>query len=147
MTELMIIQDSLCRPTAFFWNGAIDAARLRAWLHRNGLEAKCPNDLVRLWQVTGGGNFFESETILGPYGDAQMGDDFLGANEHLRARGLPPRFLAFSTGMSIGAVDVSTGEFVELGNEGLDVRCRYVSLDHWYSSTVRDELGARYGLA
>ena len=48
-------------------NGSIPKERLDEWLRQRDLEV--PSELAELWQETGGGNLFESETILGPFGD------------------------------------------------------------------------------
>jgi hypothetical protein len=69
----LLQQDQGLRPLLFVWNGPISAERLDTWLGERGLEI--PDDLVEFWRETGGGDLFESETILGPFGDKRLGDD------------------------------------------------------------------------
>jgi hypothetical protein len=63
----LLEQDSSRRPELFVWNGSLSKERIEKWLEERQL--KLPEDLVELWQETGGGELFESETILGPFGD------------------------------------------------------------------------------
>jgi hypothetical protein len=61
---LILIQDAQRAPGIFAAFGAIVAVQLADWLRINALVI--PSDLVELWQETGGGDIFESETILRP---------------------------------------------------------------------------------
>lgn len=146
MSTSMLLRDSRARPDLFHWNGPISDARLRTWLRQQGIDRRIPGDLVELWRLTGGGDFLETETLLGPFADESLGDDVAGANQTLRQQGLSGQFLVFCRGASVGAIDLSSGDFVELESRTLRVRRRFRSLDDWYTSTVRAELGARYGL-
>jgi hypothetical protein len=146
MKNLAILDDAARAPHMFAWNGPIAPDRLDAWLRRHDLRSKCPPDLVRLWAETGGGDFFDSETILGPFANAESGDDVSGANEFLRSRGLPANLLVFCRGAFTGAVDVDGREYVDLEERGLRVRGRYASLDAWYFATERREFAVRYGI-
>jgi len=141
-----MIQDAHVRPELFKWNGRMTAETLNAWLREHGWQAAVPSDLFELWKETGGGDVFETETILGPMGDAALGDDIVAANRELHSRGMPEQFLAYYVGVNIGAVDVSQMEYVEL--DGTDFRSirRFVSFDDWYSMTLRSEYQVRYGL-
>jgi hypothetical protein len=142
--ELAILRDARAAPRLFHWLGPIEEARLDDWLRRHDLAGSCLSDLVKLWRETGGGDFFESETILGPIGNAELGDDLIGANDFLHALGVPERFLVFCEGCFRGAVDVETGEYVQL--VGTTERERFASLDEWYARTERAEFAERYGL-
>jgi hypothetical protein len=146
MKSLKVIEDSSLRPELFIWNGPIESDRLAAWLRRHGLDTSCPKDLQFLWQVTGGGDIFESETLLGPFGNVQTGDDVIHANEFLRRQGLPGRFLVFFVGLSYGAIDTVSGDYVELESENFRVRRHFRSLDDWYVNTARADFGRKYGL-
>ena len=50
--------------------GEVQEPQLRRWLSENGLNL--PEDFVAFLELTGGGDLFESETILGPYGDVEL---------------------------------------------------------------------------
>jgi len=51
-------------PAFFARFGAIPEAEVQDWLQNSGRVL--PADLVELWQLTGGGDVFESETIFRP---------------------------------------------------------------------------------
>jgi hypothetical protein len=141
-----LLSDGKSRPDLFAWFGAIGDDRLRAWLRGHALVGTIPDDLFALWSLTGGGDYLETETLLGPFGDPALGDDVIGANEFLRAKGLPAHFLVFSRGIALGAIDLSSGDYVELADSGFRVTRRFSSLDAWYLSAGRAELRDRYGL-
>ncbi len=142
-----LLEDSRLRPDVFQWNGPVEAERLATWLDGNGLTAIVPQDLVTLWLLTGGGDIFESETLLGPFGDVTLGDDVVEAKAFLRSTGLPSGYLVFSRGFTLGAVEHSTGEFVELDSRDFRVTARFSTLDDWYRKSVRAEFASRYRLA
>jgi hypothetical protein len=124
----------------------MDPAGLGEWLSGNQWLGPCPNDLLVFWQETGGGDVFETETILGPLGDPQMGDDIATVNHALRSDGMPARFLVFHAGLLMSAVDTEAGDYVELEPSSFRVLRRFASLDEWYRGTLRKEYGERYGL-
>lgn len=146
MSATALTDDARLRPDLFHWNGRMDPAGLRAWLAANQWLGPCPSDLLVFWQETGGGDVFETETILGPLGDPQMGDDIASVNRAMRSRGMPARFLVFHTGMLVSAVDTEVGDYVELESSSFHVLRRFASLDEWYGATLRKEYRQRYGL-
>jgi hypothetical protein len=85
MSTLLVLQDSHRRPELFNWFGPIAAPRLSNCLKEHGFDA-CPAELFLLWERTGGGNLFESETILGPFGDPALGDGLVPTNRALHSR-------------------------------------------------------------
>jgi hypothetical protein len=105
-----------------------------------------PDDLVALWRETGGGDIFETETILGPGSDRELGDDVMAVNTDFRGRGLADSFAVFHVGSFVSAIDKNTKDYVELDPATLIVRARFRSLDEWYAKTLRAEFAARYGL-
>ena len=110
MSASALMDDATLRPDLFRWNGRMDPASLQAWLAGNDWLGPCPSDLVVFWQETGGGDVFETETILGPLSDPQMGDDVTSVNRAMRSRGVPARFLVFHTGLLVSAVDTDEGD-------------------------------------
>lgn len=141
-----LIDDARLRPDLFCWNGRMDPAGLRAWLAANPWLGPCPSDLLDFWQETGGGDVFESETILGPSGDPQMGDDIASVNRAMRSRGMPERFFVYHVGLLVSAVDTDLGDYVELDPSSFHVLRRFRSLEEWYGATLRREYHQRYGL-
>ncbi len=146
MSSCRLLRDARVRPELFRWNGPVGPARLRAWLRQNGLEHRCPLDLVAFWEETGGGDVFESETILGPFGEPEMGDEVVTTNRAMHAGGMPLQFLVFHTDLLISAVDMSAGDYVALSPSDFRVLQRFSSFDDWYATTLRTEYAARYGL-
>jgi hypothetical protein len=137
-----ILRDALERPDLFHWNGPIDSTALDAWLQLHGMD-RCPRDLRRFWEATGGGDLFETETILGPFGKVEWGDDVLGQNEVDRDGRLTKSRLVFARddhGFG-GVVDLDSGQYL-----GAAAGESFRSLDDWYVSTLRNEYAARYGL-
>ena len=146
MNASALTDDARSRPDLFHWNGRMDPAGFRAWLAGNQWLGPCPSDLLAFWQQTGGGDVFETETILGPLSDPQMGDNIASVNRAMRSRGMPARFLVFHIGLLVSAVDTEVGDYVELELPNFRVLRRFASLDNWYETTLRKEYRQRYGL-
>jgi len=64
----LILHDSAARPGVFFWFGALPTSQTKDWERENSICV--PADLKTLWSLKGGGDLFESETILQPFGSA-----------------------------------------------------------------------------
>lgn len=142
----LIFNDAQARPDLFQWNGRMSPTDLKNWLNDHGWQGACPPDLLEIWQETGGGDLFETETILGPLGNTSLGDDIVDVNRALRSQGMPERFLVFYIGIEIGAVDTSRGDYVALDTANYQITNRFFSFDDWYVSTLRLEFKDRYGL-
>ena len=128
----------------FFWKGAIDPDRLNQWIE--GLSLAVPTDLVELWVRTGGGDLFESETVLTPMAGADDPVDIEASNACLRSQGLPCQFCVFHIGTLVSAVRQPDAVLVELDESSYQEIKTFASLDEWYRQTIRDEFAARYGL-
>lgn len=139
----ILIQDSAHHPQLFVWNGAIASNRLQTWLEKRNL--KLPNDLIELWQMTGGGELFESETILSPFGDAALGDDIDSMNELHHAQGMAQEYLLFHIGTGLSAVRLTDGRYVTLSDSYQEL-CEFLTLPDWYRDELRSEYGSRYKL-
>lgn len=137
-------KDLQLKPQVFFWEGPTDSRQLKRRLQEEGW--RLPEDLLKLLAVTGGGEIFESETILGPCRDAELGDNLFTCNEQLRGRGLPDGYVVFHTGMAVSAVRLADGRYVEFGLEDFEERGEYATLDDWYRKLIRAEYAERYGL-
>lgn len=145
-----ILDDALCNPNAFCWFGAIPAAELEMWMQRSGILL--PADLLEFWHTTGGGDVFESETILRPNVPSRpnacfvVGDDTDSTNNAARKScGLPEHFFVFQVGAFRSAVDLRTTKYVTL-SESHSIESEFASLEDWYLRTLRAEFGARYSL-
>lgn len=129
-------------PHLFFWNGPIPKPRLDNWLSREQLAV--PEDLIELWEEFGGGDFFDSETILSPFGDIVLGDDVTGATEFHRGKGLPPGYLLFHKGVSLSAVRLSDQRYVTFSRSHALLK-EFSTLEEWYND-LRSEFSEVYGL-
>jgi len=140
-----IFSDTEARPDLFLWNGSVNHSFLKEWLSENHWQI--PDDLFSFWQETGGGDIYETETIFGPAGDADLGEDVLEINEELRNRGMPEEFLVFHQGTGgLSAVRFSDGQYVQLSEDDFSESGTYSSLEEWYDRVLRNEYADRYGL-
>jgi hypothetical protein len=146
---LILLQDAQRAQGVFYPFGAIPTAELREWLGQNALAL--PSDLIELWELTGGGDIFDSETVLRPTvtsipNASFVHDDIEGRNSAHAATGKPSGLYIFQQGTFLSAIRLSDQKFVTLTKD-YAVKNSYGSLDDWYVGTLRAEFGERYGLA
>jgi|ERR1035438_6721827 hypothetical protein len=146
---LILLQDAQGVPGVFYPFGAIPAAELREWLRQNALVL--PSDLIELWEVTGGGDIFDSETVFRPTvpsipNTCFVEDDIEGRNAAHAAKGKPSGLYIFQQGAFLSAIRLSDQKFVTLTKD-YAVEDSFGSLDDWYVCTLRAEFGQEYGLA
>ncbi|MFL6436923.1 MAG: hypothetical protein ACJ71Q_05035 [Terriglobales bacterium] len=145
----LLINDAIRAPHAFCWFGAIPPAELDAWIQRS--QALLANDLLDFWRMTGGGDLFESETILRPTVESLpnacfvSGDDTDSVNSTQRERGMPKHLFVFQIGVFFSAVDMRYHKYVTL-SESYVPQAQFNSLEQWYRGTLRAEFGSTYGL-
>jgi len=141
----LITLDANRRPDLFIWNGALEPAWLQQWLWQHQWQT-VPVDLLGLWQQTGGGDMYETETILGPLAEVHSGDNLLEVNNYWHRQGLPSQSLVFHQGVSeLSTVHLVTGHYVQLSAEDFSELASYTSLNEWYKK-LREEYAERYGL-
>jgi hypothetical protein len=144
MKRPLILLDATSRPDLFLWNRPVDEQLLATWISNHGWRV--PKDLFELWQVTGGGDFFESETILFPMSDSES-EGVEKLNEALQGAGMPRDYLVFHTGLGgLTAIRMSDQVYVQLDRARFQETSQYASLDDWYSRLMRGEYAARYGV-
>jgi hypothetical protein len=146
---LILLQDAQTVPRIFSPFGAIPSVEIQDWLRRTGLIL--PSDLVELWQQTGGGDVFESETILRPTVPSSpnscfVEDDIEGMNAAYAEEGKSGDLYVFHLGLFPSAVRLSDRRFVTLTKGGHTAKDAFASFDEWYVRTLRAEYGERYGL-
>lgn len=147
---LAILRDAETRPELFHWFGAIDESKIQAWIQASHFSV--PADLLQLWSQTGGGDFFESETIFRPTPIPSSapyfitGDDLALANENRRRDGMPTLYLAFHDGLFLSAVRLSDQTLVTLSDKYKETG-QFSDLNEWYSRTLRTEFAKRYDLS
>lgn len=142
----LLTHDMSVRPDLFQMDGGVDKQALDSWAMQRKLDL--PRELLDVWQEVGGGELFETETILCPLAPAQLGDDLDSVNGYHRRRGMPERYVVFHVGMGgLSAYDQRGRSFCQL-DDGAQYRttARFVSLSTWYSGVLRQEYATRYGL-
>jgi hypothetical protein len=146
---LILLQDAKRVPRIFSSFGAIPSLEIQDWLRRTSLTL--PSDLIELWQQSGGGDVFESETILRPTvpsipNSCFVEDGIEGTNAAYAEDGKSGDLYVFHRGLFPSAVRLSDQCFVKLTEGGYVVNDSFASFDEWYVRTLRAEYGERYGL-
>ena len=132
------------RPDLFNFNGPIPLSELDRWINERQLNV--PNDLKLLWHETGGGELFESETILSPFGDSALADDIESVNHFHREKGMPRDWMVFHIGLGgLTVVQRNLGTYASVSEE-YKVQQTFSSLDDWYENLIRKEFAFRYKL-
>ena len=145
MSDISIYHDARQRPELFVWNGPIEDSVLSQWLRTRELEP--PTDLVTFWLETGGGEIFEGETLLGPFGDSNLGDDVDGMNSFHQRSGLDPKYLVFHHGGSlVSAVSQDSGAIEVFDRTSYESLRTYHSFSEWYRAEMHDVYKGAYGL-
>lgn len=134
MIHSTIIRDSK-KFSDFYWFGAIDDRTMSEWLTSQNLVL--PSDLIDFWKLTGGGDIFENETILGPFGNPELGDDIVGCNQYHYLQGLAKEYLLFHCSYYYSAVHLPTLKYVTL-NDKYKVLKTFENFDEWYKKTIRE---------
>lgn len=141
--SLEIFADAQAQPHLFRWNGAIVPEELVAWGLQRGL--RIPSDLLQFWAITGGGQIFETETLLKPIVAAHDESGVERATNWLKSRGLPSGMLVFHEGLCFTTVRYDDGAYLTL-DQRARVAGLYESFDNWYVQVLRAEYAKRYGL-
>ena len=138
-----ILKDASERPQIFVWRGPLDLEKVNAWLSHN--QVNIPPDLKELWIVTGGGDIFESETLLSPL-ETDPSYDIEAVNRFHWQSGLDKSLLIFHVGTWISAVRNEPPHFVSFSLGDVEKKMEFKDFDAWYRQTVRREFAQRYGL-
>ena len=141
-----IFEDALTRPDLFHWFGVAEP-KFDVWL--NALPLRVHPGLVSFWRRTGGGDCFESETLLGPLATG-AGDNVIEISEFYWSKGLLRNLLVFHTGICLSASSVDMrhhrNRLVILKPETFEVAQWFDTFNAWYQNTLRSEYAERYGL-
>lgn len=143
----LLISDIAAYPQVFFLQGALLNASIPAEIC--GMQP--PDDLVAFWRRFGGGDLFESETILLPMiEDTALlptikGDDVETATAFQRAARPNLQGAVFHTGCWTSTF--LTGNVFLVFDESDEVIASFGDLDSWYAAVPRKEFAERYGLA
>jgi hypothetical protein len=146
MIDLMIA-DIAAHPKVFFLRGGALDASIPAEI----CGVRPPDDLVAFWQRFGGGELFESETILLPTIRATAslnvmdGDDVESVTAFQRAARPNLRGAVFHTGSWTSTF--LTGNIFLVFNESDELIGSFDDLDSWYAALPRKEFAESYGVA
>ena len=142
-----IYEDALLRPDLFHWFGVAEA-EFEPWL--TALPIRVHPGLVSFWRRTGGGEIFESETLLGPLASDE-GDNVLNLNEFHWNHGVPRDLLIFHTGLCLSASSVDRrrhrNRLITVNADTYEIEHQFDTFNEWYQKTIRSEYAERYGLA
>lgn len=141
MAITTILKDTKNYPLLFNWTGGIPHEELEDWLLREGYTI--PSDLKTLWLKLGGGDMFESETILHPWLGSVYGDDISSFNKYHHALGMSFMYIIFHVGMCLSSVRLSDGKFVTLNQLYQELQV-FDNLHEWYVQAIRLEYQERY---
>jgi hypothetical protein len=142
----LLISDIAAYPKVFFLQGALLDASIPADIC--GMQP--PDDLVAFWRRFGGGELFESETILLPtIGDTALlttmkGDDVETVTAFQRTARPNLQGAVFHTGCCTSTF--LTGNVFLVFDESDELICSFSDLDSWYAAVPRKEFAERYGL-
>jgi hypothetical protein len=137
-----ILEDSRRRPDLFVWRGGISLSAIGEWERQRSIVV--PSDLRELWSTKGGGDLFESETILQPFG-AQDSDLVEPVSQVFWSRGLDTGFSVFHTGVWDSVFRKSDGALFSLNSSDLSQVSSFQDLNQWYQA-LRAEYAERYAL-
>lgn len=138
-----IIKDTKDYPHLFNWTGSVPQKTLNDWLLKEGYII--PPNLKALWVELGGGDIFESETILHPWLGSTYGDDIPSFNSYQCALGMSYRYLIFHVGIRLSSVKLSDGKLVTLDRMYQELQV-FNNLNEWYVQAIRLEYQERYKL-
>jgi hypothetical protein len=139
----LILKDSMLRPNLFIWRGPLPITDLEEWALQRSVNV--PADLVQLWSVKGGGDLFETESILQPFGAPEY-DQIDSVSETFWKRGLSPDYFVFHTGLWDSVFRKSDGAVFSLRSRDLTQMLPFRDLNDWYSQNLRQPFAEKYGI-
>lgn len=142
--KLIILEDAARRPDLFCWAGPIEPSVLDSWLKDRGWII--PEDLKYFWSHTGGGDFFESETIFAPFSDLWAHDSVDEVNKNQISAGMPKHYLALHSGLRFSALNMSASKYMLLDANTYRVQEEFPSLESWYVQGIRPDFVEVYSL-
>ncbi|HEY1802077.1 MAG TPA: hypothetical protein VGG46_14195 [Terriglobales bacterium] len=143
--QLTLLIDAKSRPELFFWAGPIENKKLDSWLDQ--MQGIIPDDLKYLWRETGGGDFFESETIFYPFSSLYAYDRIADVNKYQHSLGLPENYLAFHSGIYLSVIETISQRFLLVDARTYKPIREFYSLEEWYMQGIRPEFENRYSLS
>jgi len=139
-----IFKDANEKPRLFHWNGRIEREELINWFKIR--KWNLTDEMIEFYCMTGGGEIFESETILGLYSDQVFGDDLESMNKYYRNKGMPINWLLFHIGIKNSALNMDTLEIIVFDSISFNIFNKYKTFSDWYINFIREEYKERYNL-
>ena len=136
----LLLRDAELRPELFWWHGAIPIEQIEDWEREHSLRV--PLDLKLLWSLKGSVDYFQSETILKPFGEPEY-DLILECSKVLWGRGLSTDYCVFQTGLCNAVfrkLDGAIFEMEERPSSAVRIGSQFGDLGEWYESCPRREL-------
>jgi hypothetical protein len=138
-----ILRDVQMHPSLFLWRGPLSDFAIEDWKRKQSLSV--PKDLRHLWSLKGGGDLFESETILQPFGAPEY--DLIESVSHVFwGKGLSNEYCVFHTGIVDSVFRKSDAAIFCLGSPDFNQMSQFRDLDDWYVNTLRSIFQEKYGL-
>ncbi len=130
-------------PTILFPFGRIGAAELKKEL--NNYNFKFPSELVDIWSEFGGGDFFQTETILYPYQNEHI-DNIVDVNNFLIKEGMPVKYFAFHIGRGevTAFLKEDNNRIVNLKRDSWQETYHYSSFKDWFADLRMELISMRY---
>jgi hypothetical protein len=142
--KLTILDDAAKRPELFCWAGAIELSVLDSWLRDR--EWNVPEDLRYFWSQTGGGDFFDGETIFAPFSDLWANDSVDKVYKAQVNAGMPKHYLALHDGLRFSAINLEASTYIFLDEDNYQVQEEFPSMEAWYVQGIRPDFAERYSL-
>jgi len=120
-------------PYIIFPYGAIEPEKLKSGLSK--MNYQFPKELFDFWVEFGGGDLFETETILYPLeSDNNLIDCIWENNEFYYQQGLDKRYITFQQNPAqLTVFDTKTNEIVLLSNGDYIVRKKFDNFNAWFA--------------
>ncbi|MDQ1405222.1 MAG: hypothetical protein QOG55_851 [Acidobacteriaceae bacterium] len=140
----LILRDAAMYPRLFWWTTPLSILDIDVWEREHLLVF--PRDLKELWSSKGGADFFETETILQPFGVKEEYDLIEPVSTVHWERGLSQDFCVFHTGLVDSVFRKSNGAIFSLPTDDPTQMTPFRDLNEWYVDTVRSVYEEAYGL-
>lgn len=141
-----IERDLVSHPKLFRIVGPASASEVADVLSELGFHGSVPDDLVRFWMNYGGGDVFETESILAPVSRSIADDDLRETNQFHWNRGMSRDYLLFHMRVVLSVIDLRNARVVALDAATFSEVQSHSTLDAWYVETLRKVYANRYRL-
>jgi len=119
-------------PSLLFAYGKIEETKLANELQK--INYNFPDELIGFWKEFGGGDLFETETILYPLQSTnELVDSLVPTNDFYHTNGLDNKYIIFQKNAAqLTVFDSQTDEIVLLSTGNYVVRKRFENFENWF---------------